>query len=238
MPSFKRIESNSVIESIEAQMMAKIFSGELQPGQKLPTERELAEQFGVSRSSVHQAFLTLEHHGLISFVPRRGSLVNDYRNHPTPGSLEMLMRYGSFDLDHALFTDMMDTRLWLESECARRACTHIYPKTLQKMKGMLVQMEDPQKSLDELTDLIYQFHYKLSQASGNSLYAMLFRGFEVGIRSLVRQHYSLKMEDLSESVILRRQLLDAIEAKDAHSASALVCRIINQGVDVLKARYV
>ncbi len=234
MTSFLHIENSAIIASIVQQLTAKILSGELKAGDRLPTERELAQQFKVSRSSVHQAVLRLESQGLLSIVPRRGTVVSDYRKHPTTQSLAALMNYDSVDLDASLFCDMMDTRLWLEGECARLACTKIYASTLAEMRAAVDAMAQPDA---DVTDLIYRFHYMLTQASGNSIYAMIFRGFEPVMRSLIERHYSLQAMDLKESVSLRYRLLEAIERKDESAATELVRRIISQGIDVLRQRY-
>ncbi len=234
MSTYNPINDDSIIESIAQQLTAKIFSGELKAGDRLPTERDLAEKLGVSRSSVHQAVMKLEGQGLLSVVPRRRTVVNDFRKRPTTQSLEALMNYTSIDLDKSLFSDMMDTRLWLESECARCACTNIYETTLLEMRQAVDAMKEPGA---DLPDLMYGFHYRLTQASGNSLYAMIFRGFEPVIRSLIERHYSLQLGDLQESVELRYRLLDAIERKDPSEASDLVCKIIKQGINVLSERY-
>lgn len=234
MAHFTQIENSAIIESIVSQLTAKILSGELKPGDKLPTERALGEKFNVSRSSVHQAILKLEGQGLLSVVPRRGTVVSDYRKYPTPGSLAALMSYSSVELDISLFSDMMDTRLWLESECARRACTNIYGTTLAQMRALVKEMALPGA---DVTDLIYKFHYTLTQASGNSIYAMIFRGFEPVLRALIRHHYNLQAVDIEESISLRYSLLAAIERKDEDAAASLARTIIEQGIDVLKRQY-
>lgn len=234
MTDFTQIDTIAIIDSIAAQITAKILSGELKAGDKLPAERELAEKLGVSRSSVHQAILRLEGQGLLSIAPRKGTVVSDYRKHPTPQSLTALMSYNSIDLEASLFSDMMDTRLWLESECARLACSKIYPSTLEQMRSLVDAMKLPDS---DLTDLIYKFHYALTRASGNSLYAMIFRGFEPVIRSLIGRHYNLQAVDLQESVSLRYELLEAIEQKDEERAIETITSILRQGVNVLKQRY-
>ncbi len=234
MAPFQKIQSSALIESVEQQLMAKIFSGELKPGDRLPTERELAEQFDISRSSVHQAIMALESQGLLSVRPRHGILINDFRKNPTPQSLETLMSYSSLELEYSLFSDMMDTRVWLETECARRACTHIYDSTLQEMKAMVEQMEQDNA---DLTDLIYRFHHKLTVASGNSMYSMIFRAFEPVLRNMIHYHYSVRGNDLTTATQMRRRLLDAIEAKEEETAAALVKQIITQGIDALEMRY-
>ena len=151
MAEFVRIGSLSLIDAVKHQLMSKILSGELKPGDRFPAERDMADKLGVSRSSLHQAVLALENEGFVSIVPRRGTIVNNFRKNPTPQSLSALMSYSSIELDHSLFSDMMDTRIWLESECARRACTNIYESTLLEMKALVDAME---KSSGDISELI------------------------------------------------------------------------------------
>jgi len=227
-------KSNSVSSTVAKTLLSKILSGELRPGLHLPTEREMAEQMGVSRASVHQALLELELQGFVSILPRHGTVVKDFRKQPTPQSLEALMSSDSLELDRSLFDDMMDTRLWLESECARRACHNIYDTTLNEMRELVREMTSPET---DLTDVIYRFHYRLTQASGNSLYSMIFRGFEPVLRNMIHHHYSVRGEDITASAAMCARLLDYIEAKDEENAAKCVCDIIRQGITVLEERY-
>lgn len=225
---------NSVAASAAKELLSKILSGELRPGLHLPTEREMAEQMGISRASVHQALLELELQGFVSIIPRHGTVVKDFRKQPTPQSLEALMSSDSLELDRSIFDDMMDTRLWLESECARRACTKIYDSTLAEMRELVQDMVKPEA---DVTDVVYRFHYRLTQASGNSIYSMIFRGFEPVLRNMIQHHYSVKTEDIISSATMRAKLLDYIEARDEEKAADCVCAIIRQGISVLEERY-
>ena len=227
-------KNDSVAAKAAKELLSKILSGELKAGLYLPTEREMAEQMGISRASVHQALLELELQGFVSILPRHGTVVKDFRKQPTPQSLEALMSSDSLELDRSLFDDMMDTRLWLESECARRACTHIYDSTLGEMRKLVQDMTRPGA---DLSDTVYRFHYRLVQASGNSLYSMIFRGFEPVLRNMIRHHYAVHPEDIESSAAMRSELLDCIEAKEEEKAADCVCRIIRQGIRVLEERY-
>ena len=227
-------KKSSAASSVGKELLKKILSGELKPGTHLPTERCMAEQTGVSRATVHQAIVQLEMQGFVSVVPRHGTIVNDFRKHPTPQSLEALMSSDSLGLDRSIFDDMMDTRLWLESECARRACTHIYDSTLREMEEITDSLTRPGADVGEL---IYRFHYRLTQASGNSLYAMIFRGFEPVLRNMIGHHYAVRSEDVPLSAAMHRQLLDHIRAGEEDAAAECVCAIIRQGINVLEERY-
>lgn len=224
----------SIADEVSRELLGKILSGELKPGCRLPAEREMAVSMGVSRGSVHQAIVHLELQGFVSILPRHGTVVNDFRKYPTTQSLEALMSSDSLELDRSLFDDMMDTRLWLESECARRACTHIYESTFNEMQSIVDKLTQPGV---DLTELVYSFHYKLTQASGNSLYVMIFRGFEPVLRNMISHHYSVRGEDITVSAAMRQELLNHIKAQNEEAAAQCVCAIIRQGINVLEERY-
>ena len=232
--AFEKINAASLTESVVQSLLGKILSGELKAGDRLPPERELAEKMGVSRSSVHLAVLELAGKGFLEIIPRRGTVVCDYRKHPTPDSLPLLMSYGSVELEQALFSDMMETRLLLETESARLACDHIYENTFREMQQLLGELKQPTA---DVTDSLYGFHYRLVQASGNSIYSMIFRGFEPVLRSLIALHYNVRANDLPESIQHHQALLDAICDKDPEKAARLAREIILRGISVIEPQY-
>ena len=234
MAAFGKISAPSLKEICVQEILTKILSGELKPNDRLPPERELAEAMGISRSSVNHGIMELEAMGFLSITPRRGTVVNDYRAHPTPQALAAVLRYSSAQMEESLFSDLMATRLLIEVESARLACTHIYDTTLAKMRNLVDALaqepEDP-------TEILYRFHYLLTAASGNSVYSMIYRGFETVLCTLIRQHYSMRGEDIKESAQLHGQLLDAIIRKDEQAAQELARRILTQGITALQERY-
>lgn len=230
---FSKLNQPTLKEVCSQAILGKIISGELKPGDRLPPERDLAEMLGISRSSINQSVLELESQGFLTIQPRRGTIVCDYRKHPTPQSLAALMSYDSVELDRSIFSDMMDFRLLIETECARLACTNFYESTLSEMAGDVDALERG----DAPGACLYSFHYHLTQASGNGVYSMLFRAFEPVIRTLIQQHYSLRSGDVQEAVCRHRQLLQAIRARDEESAVQLTRAILTQGISVLGQRY-
>lgn len=231
---FEKIEATSLTDNIYRSLLGKILSGEWKPGDWFPAERDIADQMGVSRSSLHHAVLQLERDGFVHVVPRRGTQVADYRKKPTPQSLSVIMAYGSEELDEPLFHDLMDIRRWVEVECARRACSNIYDSTLREMREIADRLATENAAV---TQLIYRYHYMLTQASGNSIFAMMFRSFEPVLTVLISRHYSLQAVDLQEAAKMHRELLDHIEAGDEDAAAECVERILAQGVNVLERKY-
>ena len=115
-------------------MQAKILSGELKPGDRLPPERELAVQVGISRGSVNQGILDLERMGFLRIVPRKGTFVAEYVRNATPETLAAIMSYNSAYIDPALFRDLMELRILVERECARLACANLTGDGLRRLQ--------------------------------------------------------------------------------------------------------
>ena len=231
------IDNVAVIEHAEVTFGAglTVLTGETGAGKSILIDA-LSAVLGerVSRSSVHLAVLELVDKGFLKTVPRRGTVVCDYRKHPTPGSLTLLMSYGSTDLEKELFSDMVETRLLLETESARLACRNIYETTFREMQEIVNAMG--QEGAD-VTDLLYGFHYRLVQASGNSIYSMIFRGFEPVLRSLIGLHYHDQSVDLPASIQRHQALLDAISNCDEVLAAQLAREIVAQGITAIKPQY-
>ena len=232
--NFEKSTKCSLTENVVNVLLGRILSGDLKAGDWLLPERELAKDMGVSRSSVHLAVLELVEKGFLKTVPRRGTVVCDYRKHPTPGSLTLLMSYGSTDIEKELLSDMVETRLLLETESARLACSNIYETTFNEMQEIVNALG--QQDAD-VTDLLYGFHYRLVQASGNSIYSMIFRGFEPVLRSLIGLHYNNQSVDLPESIQRHQALLDAISKRDEVLAAQLAREIVTQGITAIKPQY-
>ncbi|MDO4493982.1 MAG: GntR family transcriptional regulator [Clostridia bacterium] len=228
---FNRLKQPSLKDMCMQALLGKILSGHLKPGDRLPAERELSEQLGVSRSSVNHAVMELATLGFVEIVPRRGTVVRDYRKHPTPQSLAAVMSYGSFELDAELFNDLMSFRRLVETECARLACENIYETTYNEMAELVERFAAGE---GDLAENLYGFHYRLTQASGNLMYSMIFSGFEPLIRTLIARHYMLRSADTGELAERYRALLAAISAHDAPLAERLIGEILERGVSALR----
>ena len=107
----KAQESKSRKAEFIKAMQLKILSGELKPGDRVPPERELAKNFGISRGSVSQGILDLERAGFLRIVPRKGTFVAEYVRNASPETLGAIMSFDSTYIDSSLFADLRQRRL-------------------------------------------------------------------------------------------------------------------------------
>ena len=206
-------------------MQAKILSGELKPGDRLPPERELAQQMGISRGSVNQGILDMERMGFLRIVPRKGTFVAEYVRRATPETLSAIMSY-----DSALIGDLMDLRILVERECTRLACARLTPESLRLLQAHADAIYAAGE--DEAAEAVYAYHKCLTEISGNAAYAMVFQSFEKMIRNLIREHYK-NASELTRSLPKFTLLTEAVARRDAFEADRCILSVLEQASDYL-----
>ena len=223
---------NRFIEEIKH----KIISGEWGPGKKLPGERDLAKEMGLSRTLVNNALFEMSSQGFIKMVPRAGNYVVDIQKEGTLDVLSSVMNYNSDQISLALFDDMMDTRLLIERECTSRAIHNATEEDFCKMEKNIDDMKTATNT-DQFCEAVFRFHFNLIQASKNAIYMMIYRGFEPALKCLMWNHYSKGKTDRSEYICLHQNLLDALRVKDESRADEYIQLILRIGINVLRKKY-
>jgi GntR family transcriptional repressor for pyruvate dehydrogenase complex len=118
---FAKVRRRRVFEEIVDQIRAKLASGEYKPGDKLPTERELAQELGVGRPALREALRTLENSGvlLLKKGPQGGAFVREGSSEAVTRSLHDLMHLGHLSMEALVEARVVITRSVVEIACAR-----------------------------------------------------------------------------------------------------------------------
>lgn len=210
------------------EIQARILSGKLKPGTRLPPERELAAEFGISRGSVNQGILDLERMGFLRVVPRKGTFVEEY--YKNPQTLTSIMNYDSTFIDKALFSDLMSMRILIERECVRLACRNMTRENIEKLEDIT---ERVYASDDEhLPDALYMYHHGLVSLSGNVAYALVFNSFELMLRNMIKKHYAT-IGEMDKCLPLYEKLSFAIQSSDCAQADEIILEILSLAASCL-----
>lgn len=229
--SLSKITNVSLKERVISELENKILSGELQPGDRLPPERELALALGISRSLINLCILELESRGFVSIVPRQGTFVTDYKKQGTPQILLSLMNYGTDKMDWTLFDSMMDTRRLIEYECTRLAVKNATDDDFALLGGALDTMEQNTGS-DRFYQGNFAFHHTLTAASGNAVYAMIFNSFEKAICYFFSLFFC-NNERRQKSIAQHRAVYEALFKRDEAAAIEAIRLTLDSGVEGL-----
>jgi GntR family transcriptional repressor for pyruvate dehydrogenase complex len=154
--------------SIADRLLEGIRSRRYPPGSTLPSERVLADQFGVSRSSVREAIRVLEQAGVLSVRMGSGTYVSD-----DGGSEAAALRVlAALQGDHSPL-DIIVGRRGLEPECARLAAQHAHASDLRELQRLIEAQAKCVADGTDPSEADLDFHLALSQASHNSVLAAL-----------------------------------------------------------------
>jgi DNA-binding FadR family transcriptional regulator len=178
MNALQPLSSESLKEKCIFKLEELIFSGYFAPGQRLPAERDLARQLGISRPVVHEAIVELASMGLVTLQPRKGTVVNEFRAEGTLALVTSMARHGSADEHGKLVSDMLHLRLLFEVDAARLAALKRSDRDCEAMKEICRERErvpEDQASLQAQID--FRFHQAVMIATDNYLYPLLLNSF-------------------------------------------------------------
>ncbi|MEL7530766.1 MAG: FadR/GntR family transcriptional regulator [Bacteroidota bacterium] len=162
--NFTEIKIESPIEKIMRQIRSLITSGQLNPGDKLPSERKLAEKLGVGRSHVREAIRKLEFYGILKTMPQNGTMVAGIGITALEGLISDVLK-----LEDSDFASLVETRVILEEKSAHLAALRRTDEDLKNIEAALaayeVKIEEGGQAIEE--DLM--FHLAIAEASQNSV---------------------------------------------------------------------
>ena len=135
----------------------------LEPGDKLPSERMLSEKFEVSRSNVREAIQKLEFYGLLKSRPQSGTFVANIGVTALNGMIEDILR-----LDEPDFKSLVETRILLELKTSRLAAIRRTEEDLVQLEEALQAYKTKVLNGDDAVQEDLLFHLAIAKASGNS----------------------------------------------------------------------
>lgn len=178
---FKPVKTKKVYEEVIEQIKQLIVVGELQPGDKLLSERELSEKLNVSRASIREAFSALEIMGIITIRPGEGSFV---RQVSFEGMLEPLSFLLHVNIDDAM--NLLEVRKMLEVEIAALAASRATPENIEDMRSALHRMVDEVNDGEVGDKADAEFHYAILKAAHNPILIKLMSAVSDLINSTYR----------------------------------------------------
>lgn len=205
----------------------RLLEGRLKAGDRLPSERELSAQLGVSRASLREALQKLGARGLLESRQGGGTFVTDRLDASFANPWEEILR------DHpAVHEDMLEFRRMLEGRAAECAAYRATATDRERIRRSLERLEEAfaGEDLDLQVDTDLAFHQAVAEASHNVIVGHL----TAGLLRLLRDNLRRNLSELMQIPAAKEQLLEqhravwnAIEQGDAERALAVAADHIN-----------
>lgn len=224
----KPVEKQSLSNQVFNQLRDNILNQEYQPGERLPSERELCDILQINRSSVREALKRLEQARLIEIRHGEGSVVLDFRYSAGFDILRHLVGSRG-QINYLTVRSICELRAVMCVEIARLAAMRIKPPELDALRLTVdkIQKCSPDNPGD-LQSLDFDFHYTLAQASENVGFLLMFNSIRE-IYLPMAQSFEAMFGHVLEDKGVYDRILGAVESGDKEGAAELVSGLISEG---------
>jgi GntR family transcriptional repressor for pyruvate dehydrogenase complex len=223
-PGRYRIERTDVYRAVLERIQAFIVEQKIQPGERLPSERELAELLAVSRVTVRQALKVLEDIGKIEIVHGSGTYLKAVTH-------ERLMRdlCGSRKADLGFIRELIPVRAALDCKALEAMAAVYKPKFMKKLRAIVEKREAPEGARENWS-LDLRLEAAFAELSGNTLLANL-QGAVHELWAYAWTGLGLAPANPGDFHAEHLELLDAIEAEDWPLASRLLAEHVGRSLE-------
>lgn len=206
------VTRDRLYEQVAQRIQEVILAAERPPGSKIPTEREMGEQFGVSRTVIREALKALSERGLVTIRPGRGAYVADPVDSALSEPIRLLYQLHNFSYDN-----LVEVRRVLEVEIAGMAAERALPDQLEKMRSAVAEMDEHYGDLEAFVLTDQHFHVTLAEATQNAMFPILI-GSIGGLVHESRQLMFGVRGSPYRGQSYHRALLEAVERRDVVAA--------------------
>ena len=202
------IQKTNTYQLIAERLVGEIVQSDLSAGEFVPTEREIAERYGVGRSSVRESLRLLEAHQIIRPAPRGNYVVGNATSVLEP-ALQMLLTLGGASL-----MELQQLRRLLEIEAVDKAVQNASPDDIRQLQGTIKKMIENRSNRAAALRADLEFHVSIAEASGNRALLAAVQGLHGVLRPKILDSDA----DIDEAIAQHQLILGAIIARDPEEA--------------------
>ena len=218
---FREIVAPSIKELFVQQLEGMILSGQLQPGEKLPTERELADEMKISKTVVHEGLRELHRLGFLNIASRRGVTVADYAQTGSLETLRAIMDFHGGIPDRKTALSILKLRYYLEAPAMKELAVQHTAADMAALRALQRQAEEAScRSTAEFAQALFRYHRGITFLSGNTITPLIFNAFAT-VNLAFWQEY-VAAEGAARCLETLEQFTSYIESGDGKAAAALL----------------
>ncbi|OGR90274.1 MAG: hypothetical protein A2V88_08585 [Elusimicrobia bacterium RBG_16_66_12] len=207
--AIRRIPNTQLTKLVSDELIRYIKENRLRPGDRFPTEDQLCEQLGVSRTALREAMKRLEALGLVEAAPGRGRFITSPDLSHISSSISSLLLLGECSL-----SEVMEIRTVLETALAQLTASRATDEQLNGVQAAHLRIKEAQPDKDQALEATKDFHIAIAKASGNRLGEILVAATMHLTAELRRSHWAQDVDHHQ----LHQDLCDALLRKDPEAA--------------------
>lgn len=202
---------------IISEIKTLINTKNLEPGEKLPSERLLAERIGVTRGSIRNAIQKLESYGLLKSMPQSGTFISNLGRAALNGMIDQILNLPEPD-----FKSLVETRIFLEIKSVRFAAIRHTAEDLECIEQALEDYRTKTLSGKESVEEDLLFHLAIAQASHNPSLNQLMLSITPQIITDFEKYHVCKSDMALSAIKEHEAIVEAIRTKDPDQAELMI----------------
>lgn len=206
-------ENENIQKDIISKIRDLIIRKNLEPGDKLPSERQLSEMFEVTRSNIREAIQKLEFYGILKSIPQSGTFVANIGAIAMNGMIDDILR-----LEEPDFKSLVETRILLELKTVRLAALRRSEEDLIEIRNNLDAYNDKVIKGENAVQEDLLFHLAIAKAAGNSSLNTFMLIITPGIITNFEKYHVCDKNQPVIGIKEHEAIFEAIKNKDSESA--------------------
>ncbi|MBM4422255.1 MAG: FadR family transcriptional regulator [Chloroflexi bacterium] len=228
MSDFRAIpKSPSIPEIVLEEIQRLIAEGKVRPGDHLPSETELAERFGVGRSSIREAMRVLQLIGVVEVIQGKGTFVRQ------AGILPLMIDWSRIS-QTGLISEAMEARQFMEVLLARLAAERATHDDIEALRRSLRQSEESLSNMESNVRAGVDFHLVLADAAHNQILALMYRTI-TDLYLEVARRMRITPEMAHDRFHDHERLLEAVASRDPQAAADIMKDHLDKAYQILSA---
>lgn len=224
---FEPVKNEKLYQLVVKQVKDLIDNGDLEFGSQIPSERDLAKQLSISRTSVRQAITALEAMGILEIKPGDGTFVKN-----TFGSREFIDTFVEQLVTLQLSpSEIIETRIILECPIAELCAERVTEEGLLKIENLLEINRIGKSEEVGLEEMNRDFHLEIAANAGNRnlfLHAQALYGMmDFNLWPKLKGHMEKNLDVTKQHIIQHKEIYDAIKSRDGNLAKKLMFKHLN-----------
>lgn len=179
---FAKLKAPTLKELFIQELESMILSGKLEIGEKLPSERVLAEKMQVSRAVVNSGIAELARKGFLKVKPRSGVYVLDYRRHGTVDTLLSIMNYNGGHLRKDEIRSILEVKMIVDKLAVELSLDQHTDEDISSLEKHLEQICND--DVEKAANAVFNYYHELAMISQNTLLPLIYRSFRIPVSHL------------------------------------------------------
>lgn len=232
---FTKLKAPTLKELFVREFEAMILSGKLKIGDKLPSERIIAEQMQVSRAVVNSGIAELSRKGFLMVKPRSGVYVIDYRRHGTVETLLSIMNYNGGHLRRDEIRSILEIKMIVDKLSVELSVERHSDEEVSSLEEYLEKIKSIKDNTCEAADAAFAFYHELAMTSQNTLLPLIYRSFRIPVTHL----WTRFIQKYGSEVVYNsaKEIFMAVKNHDKVKAIACVEKAISATISGSKEIY-